>query len=98
MPQSNKAWAVLNCTLGEANATFAVCNTAVACTSLFPKSGRRGPINETANACSLEDGMRSKPCYEWMGGDANLDVLNEERQKWRTLDFDLFHASGYGAN
>ncbi|MCU0661492.1 MAG: hypothetical protein MUC50_04095 [Myxococcota bacterium] len=104
------SWALLNCTLAEpvnpkaetrvAGATFRVCTDFESCRGdtggLYRPTGDVGTISETNNGCFIKVGMRSKPCYDWVGGDATLDYLSAEQdQLFSTLDFDTFRGHGH---
>lgn len=101
-PIKPPTWWLLNCTLADQNSEtkmariqFQVCSGKTDCNSLYKTSGRVGTFTETANACLIEKGTRTAPCYEWIGGDVSMDYMIEEPEIKRTLEFETFRSFGY---
>ncbi len=82
-------WALLNCNYASPGELAVVEFGPIYITQAIED----GIITETANSCI----MGNEPCFEWIGSDASLDIMNAESQAYHTLDFDLFRSFGYDA-
>ena len=101
--------AILNCNYNSGNgdpynreavAVYSICPRSLneCFDTLYKTTGRDGAINESANGCAIERGMRRTPCYEFVGSDVTLDFMTytpDSKEPWRTLDFDLQRSFGY---
>jgi hypothetical protein len=97
---------LLNCTMAKpkegkveemvAGATFTVCEPGLCVGEygIYKQRGVVGAISETPNSCDIVNGLRTQPCYEWMGNEANIDIMSKERFQFGTLDYDTFRSSG----
>jgi hypothetical protein len=90
---TGKAWALLNCNLANhQDPAVEMAMVRIGGITIIQEFAT-GAILETANGCTVDLGRdRVAPCYEWMGQDPSLDVLNAPAEPYKTLDFSQFHS------
>jgi hypothetical protein len=104
--KTGRAWGLLNCNYAnhevEPEEVASITLDIGESNRALPYPVTDGLMQETANGCKFEQTIGGKPsysgCYEWIGSDVSMDIINSERQPFHTLDFDVFKGYGYQAD
>jgi hypothetical protein len=99
-----RGFAVLNCNyVDDTGSAAQIAGLELPVTGVtYPEASaaQDGPVQETANGCTVNLGTptqaRYEACFEWQGADVSFDPFASEPEPYRTLTVGRFRSFGWG--